>query len=103
MKDGAIPPHASLDASFAILDGVPRHLILRSLLDLRRATIAELAEHSGIGAATVARHVTVLEDLNVVSIDLPRGSRRGRAANISLDVERYNSALAVWVNEMSSQ
>ncbi|MDJ0336602.1 helix-turn-helix transcriptional regulator [Salinibacterium sp. G-O1] len=103
MEDDATLAQTSLEASFAILNGVPRHSILKALLDLGRATVAELAEHSGVGSATVARHITELEDLNIVTVDLPRGSRRGRAANISLNRDRYSAALSTWIAEMSPQ
>jgi len=87
---------------FAVFDGRERQQVIRALLNRRTATIAELASLVGGNSAMVARHVAILEDLGVVTLDVPRGARRGRTVNVTINRTAYASALGEWLREMGA-
>ena len=87
---------------FAVFDGRERQQVIRALLTRQTATIAELAVVVGGSSAMVARHVAFLEDLGVVTIDVPRGARRGRTVNVTINRTAYASALGEWLREMGA-
>jgi len=87
---------------FAVFDGRERQQVIRALLNRRTATIAELASLVGGSSAMVARHVAILEDLGVVTLDVPRGARRGRTVNVTINRTAYASALGEWLREMGA-
>ena len=77
-----------------------RQHILRAALHEPTVTISSLANVTGVSVATVGRHVDALELLGVVRVDIPRGARRGRTVNVSLDRDVYRAALQAWLQEM---
>lgn len=92
----------SLDENdiFAVFDGRERQRVIHSLLTRTTATLAELAALVGGSPAMVARHVAILEELGIVALDIPKGARRGRTVNASLNRSAYTAALQVWLREM---
>ncbi len=94
---------AAVFAVFAVFDGRERQRVIHALLSRPTATLAELAVLAGGSAATVARHVAILEDLGIVTLDIPRGARRGRTVNASLNRSAYTAALHTWLGEMSAE
>lgn len=67
------------DEVLAMLDAIgnsARTEILRHL-SMQSMTTPELADAIGVDHSSVLRHLAVLEDLDLVSADHPRGSRRG--------------------------
>lgn len=87
---------------FAVFDGLERQLVIRSLLARPTATLSELAVLTGGSQATVTKHVAILEDLGIVTLDIPKGARRGRTVNASLNRSAYDFALQVWLREMGA-
>lgn len=87
---------------FAVFDGRERQQVIRALLTRQTATIAELAAVVGGSSAMVGRHVAILEDLGVVALDVPRGARRGRTVNATINRTAYASALGEWLREMGA-
>ena len=85
---------------FAVFDGRERQQVIRALLTRQTATIAELVGVVGGSSAMVSRHVASLEDLGVVTLDVPRGARRGRTVNVTINRTAYASALGEWLREM---
>lgn len=100
-------PHAARERSldvddvFAVFDGLERQRVIRALLTRPSATLAELAALVDGSSAMVARHVAALEDLGVVALDIPKGARRGRTVNATINRPLYEAALRVWIREMS--
>lgn len=90
------------DEVFAVFDGRERQMVIRSLLARPTATLAELAILVGGNAAKVAKQVAILEDLGIVTLDIPKGARRGRTVNASLNKSAYDFALQVWLREMGA-
>jgi predicted transcriptional regulator len=87
---------------FAVFDGRERQQVIQALLNRHTATIAELASLVGGSSAMVARHVAILEDLGVVTLDVPKGARRGRTVNATINRTAYASALGEWLREMGA-
>jgi len=87
---------------FAVFDGRERQQVIRALRTRQTATLADLAALVGGSSAMVARHVAVLEDLGVVTLDVPRGARRGRTVNVTINRTAYASALDEWLREMGT-
>jgi DNA-binding transcriptional ArsR family regulator len=101
VPDPEVTPQKAGDA-FAVFDGRERQRVIRALLDRQTTTLAELATLVGGSSATVARHVAVLEDLGVVTLDVPRGARRGRTVNATINRRAYAAALEEWLREMGA-
>ena len=106
MRDNRTVPtffiEPSLDDVFAVFDGRERQRVIQALLARPTATLAELAALTGGSPAVVARHVAILEDLGIVTLDIPKGARRGRTVNASLNRPAYSSAMLVWLREMGA-
>lgn len=94
-----VTPQNAVDV-FAVFDGRERQQVIRALLSRHTATLAELAALVGGSSAMVARHVAILEDLGVVTLDVPKGARRGRTVNATINRSAYASALGEWLREM---
>ncbi len=94
-----VTPQNAVDV-FAVFDGRERQQVIRALLTRHTATLAELAALVGGSSAMVARHVAILEDLGVVTLDVPKGARRGRTVNATINRTAYASALGEWLREM---
>lgn len=77
-----------------------RQEVLRVLAQRGDASVPEIAKETQIRADTVTRHILELEDLGVVKIDVPRGSRHGRRFTVWLNRERYRMLLRTWVAVM---
>ena len=87
---------------FAVFDGRERQQVIQALLTRRTATLADLAALVGGSSAMVGRHVAVLEDLGIVTLDVPKGARRGRTVNATINRPAYAAALAQWLHEMGA-
>lgn len=96
-----VTPQNAADV-FAVFDGRERQQVIRALLNRQTATLAELATLVDGSSAMVGRHVAVLEDLGVVTLDVPRGARRGRTVNATINRAAYASALGEWQREMGA-
>lgn len=96
----ATPPDAG--DVFVVFDGRERQQVIRALLTRQTATLADLAALVGGSPAMVARHVAILEDLGVVTLDVPRGARRGRTVNATINRTAYGSALGEWLRQMGA-
>lgn len=90
------------DEVFAVFDGRERQRVLHSLLARPTATLAELAVLVGGSPATIAKHIAILEDLGIVTLDIPKGARRGRTVNASINRFAYTAALRAWLREMDA-
>ena len=100
VPDGSeVTPQKVVDV-FAVFDGRERQQVIRALLSRHTATLAELGTLVGGSSAMVARHVAVLEDLGIVALDVPRGARRGRTVNATINRTAYAAALEEWLRQM---
>jgi len=91
----------------AILDAIgnsARTEILRHL-SLRAMSIPELAEAIGVSPSQVLRHLAALEDLDLVSADHPRGSRRakGRVVLWETNHSRAEEVGKIWIDYVTSR
>ncbi len=82
----------SLDRKFAALSDPTRRSILDRLAQ-GSATISELAEPAGISLTGLKKHVTVLEEAELVTSE-----KRGRTRHCSLDPKGFDEA-AFWLDE----
>lgn len=96
-----VTPRSAGDV-FAVFDGRQRQQVIRALLTRQTATLADVAALVGGSPAMVARHVAILEDLGVVTLDVPRGARRGRTVNATINRTAYASALGEWLRQMGA-
>lgn len=80
-----------VEAAIEALGPPPRLLLIGRLRQVRRATVDELAEATGMGASTVRRNLEALEGLGVVAGDEPPATRHGRRTTYTLDVERLRA------------
>ena len=84
-----------------LFGAVGRQDILRYLMHVGKAvTFSEIAEHTQQLGVTVARHIAILEELDVVQVDPPPGERKGRRVNITLKLDRYRTLLDAWITGM---
>lgn len=91
----------SFEDASVIFDHPVKHAILRELAHRSRMTPAGLTEATSVHAQTLWKHLKILEDLGIVSIDLPRGARQGRSSNVTLNPDAYEPLLGLWCRELS--
>jgi len=95
------PPNMP-EGVLAMLDAIgnsARTEILRHL-SLRAMSTPELAEAIGVSPSQVLRHLAVLEDLELVTADHPRGSRRakGRVVLWETNHQRAEEVGRSWID-----
>ena len=82
---------AGVEAAIDALGPAPRLVLLAQLRRAGRAGVAQLSEATGMGAATVRRHLDALEALGVVEADEPADARHGRRTTLTVNAERLRS------------
>ncbi|MFZ2501796.1 MAG: winged helix-turn-helix domain-containing protein [Nocardioides sp.] len=91
----------------AIIDAIgnsARTEILRHL-SLRAMSTPELAEAIGVSTSQVLRHLAALEDLDLVTADHPRGSRRakGRVVRWETNHQRAEEVGRSWIDYVTGR
>ena len=100
------PPNMP-EGVLAIIDAIgnsARTEILRHL-SLRAMSIPELAEAIGVSPSQVLRHLAALEDLDLVTADHPRGSRRakGRVVLWETNHSRAEEVGKIWIDYVTGR
>src|SRR6266508_4064971 len=94
-KPGSMPKEV-----LAVIDAIgnrARTEILRHL-SAGQLTVADLAELTGVDRSWILRHLTVLEELGLVSADHARGERLGRGRTVlwQTNRDRVVAVAAIW-------
>jgi len=83
-----------------MLGSIARFRVLRALAQKERVSHSWLAKTTGLSPSKLLGILQQLEDIELVSVDLPHGVRQGRAANYMLDRSEYERLLTAWVQIM---
>lgn len=76
--------------------------ILRRLSN-QPLTALELADQVGAHFASIHRHLTLLEDLGLVSTDVGRGRRRGQTVTWRTNKAKVHEFGSTWINYASGE
>ena len=84
-----LPAH--VEAAIEAFGTPVRLVVLAHLRRAGRAAVDDLATATGLGPATVRRHLDALEQLGVVAGDEPPEARHGKRTTYSVDADRLRA------------
>lgn len=87
------PVPEEVDVSVRAFGNKVNNSILRFLHERPQANLGDILESLGFKESTTQKHLVELEELGVISGDIPMGRRRGRSVNYSLNADRIKQIL----------
>lgn len=92
-----------VDVAAGVLGNRSRSLIVRYLWANGPSKGPDIVKGTGLLSATFSLAATQLEEWNVVSGDLPREMRHGRAVTYTLNEDRVHEIVGAWMAYMSGK